>query len=57
MVANIIIIFEEEVRMITTFSELHHEVCEGSFADFARVICKLKRCFFRYIVVDKFLPS
>lgn len=57
MVADIVIIFEEEVRMITTFPELHHQIGQGSFADFTWVVGKLKRSFFRDVIIDKFLPG
>lgn len=35
MVADVVIVFEEEIGVVAAFPQLHHKVGKGSFADFA----------------------
>jgi len=57
MVADIIIVSKEKVRVVATFSELHHQVCQGGLANLTRIVGKLYSRLFRYVLVDQFLPS
>lgn len=41
MIADVVIVFEEEVRVVTALSELHHQIGECSFAYLASVIGEL----------------
>lgn len=41
MITNVIVVFEEEIRVVTALSELHHQICESSFTYFTSVVGKL----------------
>jgi|JI6StandDraft_1071083.scaffolds.fasta_scaffold756541_2 hypothetical protein len=41
VIADVVIVFEEQVRVVTAFPQLHHQVCQGSFADLSGVRSKL----------------
>ena len=38
MVGDVIVIFQEKIRMVAAFSKLHHEIGQGSCADLARIV-------------------
>jgi len=42
MVADVIIVFEKEVGVVTAFPQLHHQIGQRSFADFAGVVGELQ---------------
>ena len=57
VIAYIVVVFKEKVRMIAAFSQLHHQIGKCSLADFSRVVCKLQSCFTRNVLVNEFLPG
>ena len=57
VVADVIVIFEEEVRVVAAFPQLHHQVGQSGLADLARVVGELQGCLAGNVLVDQFLPS
>ena len=45
MISQVVVVFKEEVRVVATLAQLHHEVVESCFADLAAAVGKLKGCF------------
>ena len=43
MIADVIVVFEEEVRVVTAFSQLHHQIGQRCFAYFACVVGEFHR--------------
>ena len=57
MVADVVVIPEEEIGVVAAFPQLHHEVGQGGLADLARVVGELQCCLAGNVLVDQLLPS
>jgi len=57
VVADVVVVFEEEIGVVAALPQLHHQVGQSGLADLPGIIGELKGRLAGNVVVDEFLPG